>query len=151
MLFGTEATRVSGALRRDATSGVDVLTSAILEFDDGIATFTCSTRTETDQRVHVYGSDGLVSIGIPFNIPPDLPTKVYVTAGGDPPVAPATEVLEFAVKDPYTAEAEAFAAAVLDGAPTPVPADDAVANLRVIEAIFASAERGSAVAPPAPA
>jgi predicted dehydrogenase len=145
MLFGAEPTRVSGAIRRDAISGVDVLTSAILGFDDGIATFTCSTRTETDQRVHIYGTDGLVSIGIPFNIPPDLPTKVYVTAGGDPPVAPATEVLEFAVKDPYTAEAEAFAAAVLDGAPTPVPADDAVANLRVIEAIFASAERGSSV------
>jgi predicted dehydrogenase len=151
MLFGAEPTRVSGALRRDATSGVDVLTSAILEFDAGIATFTCSTRTETDQRVHIYGTDGLVSIGIPFNIPPDLPTRVYVTAGGDPPVAPSTEVLEFAVKDPYTAEAEAFAAAILDGEPTPVPADDAVANMRVIEAVFASAERGASVPPLTPA
>jgi predicted dehydrogenase len=145
MLFEAEPTRVSAAIRRDPTSGVDVLTSAILEFEDGIATFTCSTRTETDQRVHIYGTDGRISIGIPFNIPPDLPTQVFVTAGGDPPVAPATEVLEFAVKDPYTAEAEAFAAAVLDGTPTPVPADDAVANLRVIEAVFASADQGLAV------
>ncbi len=145
MLFDGEPSRVAGAIRRDPTSGVDVLASAILEFDDGIATFTCSTRTETDQRVHIYGTDGLVTIGIPFNIPPDRPTRVFVTAGGDPPVAPATETLEFTTKDPYTAEAEAFAAAVLDGAPTPVPPEDAVANLRVIEAIFASAERGSAV------
>ena len=145
MLFDGEPSRVAGAIRRDTTSGVDVLASAILEFDDGIATFTCSTRTETDQRVHIYGTDGLVTIGIPFNIPPDRPTQVFLTAGGDPPVAPATEILEFTTKDPYTAEAEAFAAAVLDGTPTPVPPEDAVANLRVIEAIFASAERGSAV------
>ena len=59
----------------------------------GVATFTCSTRAETDQRVHVYGTDGRLSIGIPFNIPPDRPTEVFLTAGGDPPVAPATEVL----------------------------------------------------------
>jgi predicted dehydrogenase len=124
---------------------VDVLVSAILDFDPGIATFTCSTRTETDQRVHIYGADGRISIGIPFNIPPDRPTQVFVIAGGDPPVAPATEILEFATKDPYTAEAEAFAAAILDGGPTPVPPADALANMRVIEAVFAAAERGSAV------
>jgi predicted dehydrogenase len=147
MLFAAEPTRVTSAIRRDPTSGVDILTSAILEFDAGIASFTVSTRTETDQRVHIYGTEGRVSIGIPFNIPPDRPTQVFVTAGGDPPVAPATEVLEFATKDPYTAEAEAFAATVLDGRPLAVPPEDAVANLRVIEAIFAAAERDSAVAP----
>jgi predicted dehydrogenase len=145
MLFDAEPTRVSGAIRRDPISGVDIVTSAILEFESGIASFTVSTRTETDQRVHIYGTSGLVSIGIPFNIPPDRPTQVFVTAGGDPPVAPATDVLEFTTKDPYTAEAEAFAAAVLDGGPTPVPPEDAVSNLRVIEAVFDSAERGSAV------
>ena len=145
MLFDGEPSRVAASLRRDPASGVDVLVSAILDFEPGIATFTCSTRTETDQRVHIYGADGRISIGIPFNIPPDRPTQVFVTAGGDPPVAPATEVLEFATKDPYTAEAEAFAAAILDGGPTPVSPADALANMRVIEAVFAAAERGSAV------
>lgn len=145
MLFGGEPSRVAASIRRDPTSGVDVLTSAILEFESGIATFTCSTRTETDQRVDIYGTAGRISIGIPFNIPPDRPTQVFLTAGGDPPVAPATEVLEFATKDPYTAEAERFAAAILDGGPTPVPPEDAVANLRVIEQTFAAADQGLAV------
>ena len=72
----------------------------------GIATFTCSTRTETDQRVHVYGTEGRISIEIPFNIPPDRPTRVSVIAGGDPPVAPATETLTFETADPYAVEAE---------------------------------------------
>jgi predicted dehydrogenase len=49
-------------------------------------------------------------------------------------------VFEYATADPYAVEFERFAAAVLDGGPTPVPAEDAVANLRVIERIFAAAE-----------
>jgi predicted dehydrogenase len=139
MLFGGEPRRVSASIVRDAASGVDVLTDAILEFEGGIASFGCSIRTEDDQRVNVYGREGRISIGIPFNIPPDRPTEVYVAHGGEPPVAPAIETLTFPTKDPYAAEAEAFAAAVLDGLPIPVPPDDAVANLQVIERVFEAA------------
>ena len=108
MLFGAEPTGVSAAITRDPASGVDVLTSAILEFETGVATFTCSTRAETDQRVHVYGTEGRISIEIPFNIPPDRPTRIFVTAGGDPPVAPATETLTFETADPYTVRGRAI-------------------------------------------
>lgn len=142
LLFGGEPDEVEATIVRDPTTGVDILTSSILRFGSGLASFTCSTRVEPDQRVHIYGTEGRVSIGIPFNIPPDRPTEVFVTAGGDPPVAPATEILRFPPADPYAVEAERFAAAVLDGTPTPVPPEDAVANLRVIERIFAAAEGG---------
>jgi len=139
MLFGGEPTRVLSALRRDPTDHTDVLTSAILEFESGIASFTCATRLETDQRVHIYGDRGRMSVTIPFNIPPDRPTTITVTAGGEPPVAPSTETIEFPTTDPYTAEAEAFAAVLLDAAPNPLPPSDAVANMRVIDTIFAAA------------
>jgi predicted dehydrogenase len=142
MLFGGEPSRVEASITRDPASGVDILTSARLEFGDGIATFTCSTRAEDDQRVHVYGTEGRISIGIPFNIPPDRPTEVYVTAGGDPPVAPRTETLTFDTADPYGVEAQRFAEAILDGGETPTPPEDAVANMRVIERIVEAAERG---------
>jgi predicted dehydrogenase len=142
MLFGGEPDRVEASVTRDPESGVDVLTSAILGFSDDIATFTCSTRAEPDQRVHVYGSQGRISVGIPFNIPPDLPTQVFVTSGGDPPVNPATETLTFEPADQYTIQAERFARAVLDDEPVPIPPGDAVANMRVIEAIFEVGERG---------
>ena len=67
-------------------------------------------------------------------------------------MAPATEALRFATADPYTVEAERFAAAVLDGPPTPTPPEDAVANLRVIERILAAADSaGSASQQAAPA
>jgi predicted dehydrogenase len=138
MLFGTEPTGVSASVIRDPASGVDTLTSGTLAFGDGVASFTCGTRLEPDQRVHVYGTQGRASIEIPFNIPPTLPTRVFVTAGGDPPVAPATETLEVAPADPYACEVDAFAAAVLGRRPAPVPPADAVANLRVIEGLFAA-------------
>jgi predicted dehydrogenase len=139
MLFDGEPHRVSGSLVRDPALGVDILTSGMLEFDTGVATFTCSTRTETDQRVHIYGTSGRISIGIPFNIPPDRPTQIYVTSGGNPPVAPDTETIEFDTSDPYTVQAEFFAAAVLDGTPMPFPASDAVGNMRVIDLLFETA------------
>jgi predicted dehydrogenase len=133
LLFDDEPSEVQGWIRRDPVSGVDVLASGLLAFDDGLASFTCSTRAEDDQRVHIYGTDGRISIDIPFNIPPDRPTYVTVASGGDPPVNPAIERLAFETADPYTVETEQFAAAVLDGLPAPVPPTDAIANLRVIE------------------
>jgi len=139
MLFDGEPNRVDAIVVRDPLNGTDVVTSAILAFGDGLSSFTCSTRVEDDQRVDIYGTAGRISIEIPFNIPPDRPTRVFVTAGGEPPVAPDTETLTFETADPYTVEAEAFALAVIEGRPVPVPPSDAIGNLRVIERILASA------------
>ena len=88
MLFGAEPIRIQGSVTRDPVMGIDTLTSGILGFADGVATFTCSTRAEPDQRVHIYGTEGRISLEIPFNIPPDRPTRVFVTAGGDPRSSP---------------------------------------------------------------
>ena len=142
MLFGEEPTSVAASISRDPASGVDILTSGLLTFPAGTATFTCATQVEPDQRVHIYGTEGRIDVDIPFNIPPDRPSRVRVTAGGDPPVAPATEILEFAAADPYGVQADRFAEAVLDGAPVPVDPGDSVANMRVIERLFEAAAPG---------
>ena len=141
MLFDDEPVSVAASIVRDPVSGVDILTCGLLTFPAGTATFTCATQVEPDQRVHIYGTAGRLEVEIPFNIPPDRPSRVFVTAGGDPPVAPATETMEFAAADPYGVQADEFAAAVLDGAPLPIPGDDSVANLRVIERLFAAADQ----------
>jgi predicted dehydrogenase len=136
MLFGDEPQAAAATIVRDPGSGVDILTSAILTFAAGTATFTSATQVEPDQRVSIYGTAGRIEVEIPFNIPPDRPSRVFVIAGGDPPVAPAIEVLEFAPADPYAVQADRFAEAVLDGAPLPLSGEDSVANMRVIERIF---------------
>jgi predicted dehydrogenase len=144
MLFDAEPLEVSASVVREPETGVDVLTSAILEFAHGTAAFTVSTRVEPDQGVQVYGTDGRISVEIPFNIPPDRPTRIFLTAGGDPPVAPDTETITFETADQYTVQAERFATAILDGLPTPTPPEDAVANMRVIDRVFAAGIRGGA-------
>jgi predicted dehydrogenase len=138
-LFGSEPTAVKAAIRRDPELGTDVLTSAILDFDGGHSTFVCSTQMESDQRVVVHGTTGRIVIEIPFNIPPDIPTRLLLIAGGDPPVSPDVEIHEIPPADPYTLQADAFSQAVRQGQSAPVPAGDAVANLEVIERIFAAA------------
>jgi predicted dehydrogenase len=140
LLFDAEPTEVQALVRRDPVMGVDTVTSALLGFEGGgQASFTCSMRAEPDQRVHIVGDRGRIDIEIPFNIPPDRATRIHVTAGGDPPVAPATEVRTHAAADAYTLQAEAFARAVIDDTDVPVPLSDAVANQTVIDAILASA------------
>ena len=134
--FAGEPDHVSAHVRRDATFGTDVLTSAILEFSGRQATFTCSTQIEDDQRVHLVGTAGRLVVEIPFNIPPDRPTRLLRVAGGNPPVEPDIEVIEIPVADPYAVQGDAFSAAVRDGTPVPIPPADAVANMAVIDQIL---------------
>jgi predicted dehydrogenase len=139
MLFGSEPTEVMAAIRRDDTFGTDVLTSVVLDFDGRHATFTCSTQLEDDQRVHILGTEGRLLVEIPYNIPPDRPTRVLAFAGGDPPVAPNVVVHQVAAADQYRVQADAFSRSIREGAPVPTPPEDAVANLMVMERIFADA------------
>ena len=94
--FGSEPDEVLATVRRDPTFGTDVLTSAVLDFDGRQATFVCSTQLESDQRVHLLGTTGRLEVEIPFNIPPDRPTRGCLASGGDPPVAPGLTVLRAA-------------------------------------------------------
>ena len=139
MLFGSEPTAVYGAIRRDSTMGTDILTSALLDFGGRHATFICSTQLEPSQRVEILGTTGRLVIDIPFNIPPDQPTRLDQIAGGDPPVAPHVDTVHIATADPYTVQADAFSHAIRINHDVPIPPTDAVANLAVIERLFAGA------------
>jgi predicted dehydrogenase len=134
--FGGEPGDVFAAVRRDPAFGTDVLTSAVLDFGGRQATFTCSTQLEPDQRVHLLGTKGRLEVEIPFNIPPDLPTRVVLAAGGDPPVAPDLTVFEFPPCDQYSVQGDAFSRAVRDGLAAPTPPEDAIGNMTVIERIL---------------
>src|SRR5579862_4282927 len=76
--FGQEPVRVVATLDRDPQLGTDRLASAILEFPKGHAIFTCSTQLIPYQRVHVLGTRGRIELEIPFNAPPDRPTRLFV-------------------------------------------------------------------------
>ena len=138
LLFDAEPVRIESVVRRDPEMGIDIVSSAILEFEGGgQSSFTCSTRAEDYQRVHIFGSEGRIEVEIPFNIPPNLDTRVFVTSS-DTDGEVSTETVVFPPADQYTIQAELFAHAILEDQPVAVPADDAVSNMRVVEAILAS-------------
>jgi predicted dehydrogenase len=139
MMFDAEPSGVAAMVRRDPRFGTDVLTSAILDFGGRQATFTCSTQLEDDQRVHLIGTEGRLLVEIPFNIPPDRPTRIIRAAGGEPPVEPGIETIEVAGADQYGVQCDAFSAAIRAGTPVPTPPADAVANMVVIERILTAA------------
>jgi predicted dehydrogenase len=134
MLFAGEPTSVDSAVRRDPDMGIDTLTSGILGFaGGGQASFACSIRSKDYQRVHIMGSKGRIEIEIPFNIPPDRETRIFLSQSGE---ASGTETLVFPPADQYTIQAEMFAESIIDDAEYPVPISDAVGNMRVIEAVL---------------
>ena len=137
MLFKSEPSDVKSSIRRDPDFGIDIVTSAVLDFEGRHATFTCSTRMEDHQWVGIEGTEGRLVVEIPFNIPSDRSTRILHYAGGAPPVEPGLEIHEIPPTDQYGVQADSFARAVRDDAPVPTPAEDAVGNLTVIEQIFA--------------
>lgn len=136
-IFNAEPQRVIGIAEYDDDLGTDRLTSATLEFQAGTSTFTCSTQLNPYQRVHIHGTAGRVEIEIPFNARIDQPCKIWHQAG--------TEVkeLELDICNQYTIQGDLFSQAILNNTPVPTPLDDAVFNMKVIEAIVESHRLGS--------
>jgi predicted dehydrogenase len=128
-LFGEEPGRVLALIERDPTMGTDRLTSAILDFPSGHATFTCATQLVPYQRLQAFGTTGRVEIEVPFNPLPDQVTRIFVNGAAQ----------NFPPCDQYTLQGDAFARAVLEGTEVPVTLEDAAGNMEVIDALFRSA------------
>ncbi len=136
-IFGAEPQKVCGLMEYDPALNVDRLSSGMMQFAGGTATFTCSTQLSPYQRVNIFGTEGRIEIEIPFNAPPDRPTKMWHTYAG------RTEEIVFPVCDQYTIQGDLFSLAVMNDTPVPTPITDAVANMRVIDAIVASNAQGA--------
>lgn len=139
--FGALPKRVVGIIERDPAFVTDRLTSALLDFPGGQAIFTCGTQLIPYQRVHFLGTKGRIEIEIPFNAPKDRPTRLFVDETGDI-FGGGTVTEEFPTADQYTIQGDEFSKAVLEGGEVPVPLEDAIANMAVIEAVFRSGETG---------
>ena len=140
-MYGAEPLRVTGVLERDPEFGTDRLASAILEFSGGQLVFTCSTQMVPYQRMQFLGTKGRIEIEIPFNAPPNKSTRVLVDDGSDVGGA-GIKVQTIPACDQYTIQGDVFSKAILEDGQVPVPLEDAIANMAVIDAIFRAAESG---------
>lgn len=139
--FAQEPARVVALVDRDPQMRIDRLTSAMLDFSGGHAVFTCSTQMIPYQRIHFLGTKGRIEIEIPFNASPDRPSRLFIDASGEL-FGSGIETETFPLCDQYALQGDAFSKAVLDNSEVPVPLEDAIANMAVIDAIFQSAASG---------
>lgn len=124
-LFGREPVRVSSVLDRDPDMKVDRLTSALLDFESGHATFTVGTQMTNYQRMQIFGTSGWIDIEAPFNPPSDRPARINVNG----------DVVEFDVVDQFTLQADAFVRALGGVAAEVMALEDSVRNMAVLDAL----------------
>ncbi len=137
-IFGTEPKRLVSMMDRDPVLKTDILSSAMLDFADGRnSSFTCSTQLMPYQRVQIVGDQGHIEIEIPVNAPKDTSSKVWLrTKNG-------SEVFTIDAVDQYTLQGDAFAKAIINNTEIQPSLDDAIANMKVIDAVVESAKTNS--------
>jgi len=148
LVFAAEPKRVVGVCALDPNSGCDYLTSAILDFGVGQANFVVGTQHVPYQRVQIFGTSGHIEVEIPFNAPHTRGCKIYVDDGcvGSPDFtiartsAERAELFTTPAANQYTLQWQAFSQAIRSGKPIKNDMQSAVANMRVIDAVFRSAE-----------
>ncbi|MEE1654747.1 Gfo/Idh/MocA family oxidoreductase [Microvirga sp. CF3062] len=133
--FDAEPRRVVTLMDRDRAFGVDRTTSALMDFGDGRQlTFTISTQSVPYQRVQILGTKGRIEIEVPFNTPPDLPTRIFVDDGSLHGNRSA-QAIEFPVMDQYQLQGEAFSRAIRAAEPLAFSLGDAILNMRTLDAL----------------
>ena len=140
--FASEPTRVVACMDRDPRMRTDRLTSAILEFPSGQAVFTCSTQMVYHQRIQFLGTRGRIELETPVSAPFDRPTRLFIDTGKDL-FGGGLTTETFAACNQYTLQGDAFSKAVLEGTEVPVPLEDSIRNMAVIDALFRSSGSGN--------
>ncbi|MEP7208048.1 MAG: Gfo/Idh/MocA family oxidoreductase [Casimicrobiaceae bacterium] len=136
-LLGREPRRAISLIQRDPTFGTDVLSSGMLDFGVARATFTVGTQLQPTQRVDIVGTAGEITVHLPFNAWTDVPAEVTVTN------SVGRRVVRSAITDQYVAMFEAFSRAIRDDGDVPIPPQDAIDNMKVLDALFRSEASGS--------
>ena len=134
-VFEAEPLRVVTLIDRDPAFGVDRTTSALMDFGAGRQlAFTVSTQSVPYQRVQILGTKGRIEIEIPFNAPPDVPTRIFVDDGSQHGNRSA-RAIAFPVVDQYQLQGEAFSRTIRGAGPLDHDLEDAVLNMRILDAL----------------
>ncbi len=136
-LFGAEPTEVVGLIERDPEMQVDRLTSGLLRFEKGQATFSCATQLVAFQNVQIFGTKGRIAAS--FHANPRDECRIYVDDGSDL-AGGGIETITFPPVDQYAIQADRFSEAIRGVGTVPVSLEDAMGNMAVIDALFRSAE-----------
>lgn len=135
-VFENEPVRVTGSCEIDPDFKVDRITNAILDFGGRTGIITCGTQMVNTQGVQIYGTKGKIEIKRPFSISENEPGILIITTDDGESHVNAPEA------NNYTLQCDRLAESIIGDKPVPTPLDDAVNNMKVIDAIFKSCESG---------
>jgi predicted dehydrogenase len=137
-----EPSRAIALIDRDPTFGTDRLTRGLCEFSDGRRLdFTVSTQIAPHQRIQLCGTKGRIELVIPVNAPQGAKTRIHIDdCSSLEGTGIRTETLP--ESDQYELQGTAFSRAVRGEIALPFGVDDAIANMRVIDALFRSETSG---------
>ena len=136
-ILGKPPVRVISLVDQHPDYGTDMTTSAILDFDGPRALFTVSTATFPQQEVKIFGTEGTVTVTIPFNDISEIKGRILFEN------REAVKQIKFEPTNQYKLMFEAFASNIIGGLPSPIPLEDSLENMRTIDAVFKSAENGT--------
>lgn len=140
-MTGAEPTQVT-AQARWAASGVDDLLGGTLTFPGGVlATINSGFAAPLRRYYELVGSEGTLYVNVAYNPKADRAGAVYVCG----PDREVLETIEVGALDSYTLMVQDFSRAVIDDTDPPFPGTDAIANMRVIDALYAAARDGGTV------
>ena len=137
-MFGREPLAAVAAVDRDLEYHVDRITSGLLRFDAGVATFDCGGAMVAHQRMELFGDRGRIQLDLPFTPRATERCRIVIDDG----IRNDGEVVEVDAANQYTLQGDRFSAAIRGRGEVPSSIDNAIANMAVIDALFRSAETG---------
>ncbi|HWX80607.1 MAG TPA: Gfo/Idh/MocA family oxidoreductase [Steroidobacteraceae bacterium] len=141
-VLGAEPIRAIALIDRDPNLGVDRVTSGMLEFPGGAQlVFSSALQLAPYQRVVILGSEGRIEVPVPFTPQKDHACRLIIDSGGSLDGGSAG-FEDFAPVDQYGVQCDLAAAAFRNEAAQEFPIEDAIANMRVIDALYRSAVSG---------
>jgi xylose dehydrogenase (NAD/NADP) len=120
--------------------GVDVRLAGAMGFDGAAALVDCGLRAPYRQGAEVVGTEGTIVVARPFQ--PEEDPAVLVVRRGD-----REDQVVVEGTNQYTRMLDHVGRCLLDGTPPAFDASDAVANMRVLDALATAARTGQAVHP----
>ncbi|MBV1704341.1 MAG: Gfo/Idh/MocA family oxidoreductase [Hyphomicrobiales bacterium] len=137
-VFRADPVQAIAAFDRDPTFGTDRFVDALARFPGGrTLSFVLATQGARHQRVTILGETGVIEVEIPVNAPADKPGRFTLYRAGEAP-----KVHEMPLVDQYRREIEDFSASLRGGPPLEHGVEDAIANMKAIDAFFRSEKSG---------
>jgi len=131
-----EVGSVMAQAQYDGHWSVEASGATLFQFDGGtLATMSVSARVPYQTLLEVIGEEGILSAVNALNV--EYPVILEYRRAFD-----VVERREVSNADAYTAQVEAFAAAVESGRPFEVPGEVGLSNQQILDAIFRSVKSG---------